>query len=319
MSPGESQVQSQVRPLTLATFPKARRRYRWWMVVTTAAAVLLTAALAAYGWSYYILEQAQRPFSPKHVFLKPSGIIGLRLGILGLGVFAVIYLYPLRKRWAYLGRIGTTKNWLDFHVLMGLIAPVIICFHSSFKVRGFAGMAFWTMIGLTVSGIVGRYFYAQIPRSLNTAELSLKELQALSEELMAELREQNVLPEAAVARLVRLPESARVQSMPLVTALAEMVWLDVSRPFRIWALRRHATGMGRKIFSLGGILPTGRESVERVITLASRQAALSKRYLFLAKTHQVFHLWHVVHRPLSISFAIFVIIHVMTVLWLGYY
>ena len=319
MTSGESQAQSQVQPLTLTAFPNIQKRYRWWMVVSTVAAILLAVVLTVYGWDYYTLDQAHRPFSPKHAVLKPSGIIGLRLGILGLGIFAVIYLYPLRKRWAALGRIGKTKNWLDFHVLMGLIAPIIICFHSSFKIHGFAGMAFWTMIGLTLSGMVGRYFYAQIPRSLSAAEMSLKEMQTLSAELMAELNTQNVLPESAVVRLVRLPDGARVQSMPLLRALVEMAWLDLSRPFRVWALRRHATGMSGSILTLGGILPTRQASLERVISLASKQAALSKRVLFLAKTHEVFHLWHVIHRPFSISFAIFVLIHVTVVLWLGYY
>jgi len=32
-----------------------------------------------------------------------------------------MYLYPLRKKWKWLSKKGKTKNWLDYHVLMGLV------------------------------------------------------------------------------------------------------------------------------------------------------------------------------------------------------
>src|SRR5260370_38340092 len=93
----------------------------------------------------------------------------------GVLLFLFIYLYPLRKKWAWLGRQGSSQRWLDFHVLLGLIAPVVITFHSSFKFSGIAGIAYWIMVLVALSGVVGRYIYAQIPRSLNLAELSLQE------------------------------------------------------------------------------------------------------------------------------------------------
>jgi hypothetical protein len=70
---------------------------------------------------------------------------------------------------------------------------------------------------------------------------------------------------------------------------------------------------------LGGILHTRRAALERAISLASEQAALAKQILFLSKTLRVFHLWHVIHRPFSLSFAILVIIHVTVVISLGYF
>ncbi|MCP6726220.1 hypothetical protein NL526_29605, partial [Klebsiella pneumoniae] len=79
-------------------------------------------------------------------------------------------------RIGWLNRLGSARHWLDFHVILGLTAPVIIAFHASFKFHGIAGVAFWIMLSVAVSGVVGRYVYAQIPRSLSSAELSLKEL-----------------------------------------------------------------------------------------------------------------------------------------------
>ena len=33
---------------------------------------------------------------------------------------------PIGKRWRWLGRIGKTRNWLDFHVLAGILGPCLI-------------------------------------------------------------------------------------------------------------------------------------------------------------------------------------------------
>ncbi|HMC74957.1 MAG TPA: hypothetical protein VKG87_11685, partial [Terriglobales bacterium] len=165
------------------------------MIFGYALAIALLLALTIYGWDYYALSAAQRPFSPKHPALRPSGTIGLKLGFLGMFVFFAIFLYPLRKRWPWLMKQGNTRHWLDIHVLLGLSAPFIIAFHSSFKFQGFAGIAFWIMAAVSASGVVGRYLYSQIPRSLNAAQLSQKEIQELQAQLGSQLAEQQLLPQ----------------------------------------------------------------------------------------------------------------------------
>jgi hypothetical protein len=153
-------------------------------------AIALVAGIFAYGFNYYTLNSTERPFSPKHALLKPSGAIGVKLGMLGLGMFLLIFLYPLRKRWAWQGRQGSSRHWMDNHVLLGLAVPFVIALHAAFKFRGFAGIAFWIMLAVSLSGVIGRYLYAQIPRSLNAAELSLKEVQDIQAKLGGQLAEQ---------------------------------------------------------------------------------------------------------------------------------
>ena len=121
-------------------------------------------------------------------------------------MFLAIFLYPLRKRWLWLSRQGSSRHWLDIHVLLGLSAPFIIAFHASFKFRGFAGMAFWFMLAVALSGIFGRYLYAQIPRSLSTAELSLRELQDMQFQLAEKLQHQELLAEGRLAVFVALAQ-----------------------------------------------------------------------------------------------------------------
>jgi len=281
-----------------------------------AAAVILV--IAGYGYDYYILSAAQRPFSPKHDALRPSGTIGVKLGMLGVVMFFLIYLYPLRKKWGWLGRQGNSRHWLDFHIVLGTAAPLIIAFHSSFKFGNIAGMAFWSMLAVTLSGFVGRYLYAQIPRSLNAAELSMKEMQDREEALRKELAEQKATFGFCVDALYQLPSSAEVARRSLGTSLLSMFLIDFKRPFKISLVRLQQAGFGPWLLSLCGLLPTRDLGFERAIRVAQRQASLSKHVLFLSRTQRVFQLWHVVHRPFSYAFAILALLHIVIALFMGY-
>jgi hypothetical protein len=302
--------------------PTARQgisRHRVLLVAGYVLMIALIVGIFGYGFHYYTANALERPFLEQHRFLKPSGRIGVKLGFLGFGMFAVIFLYPLRKRWAWLSTIGTTKNWLDFHVLLGVSAPFIIALHSSFKFAGIAGMAFWIMLAVSLSGVVGRYLYNQIPRRLNAAEISRKELQDFRQQLSERLAAQSVLRQADIHRTLRLPSQENVDRLPAIVALIYMFCLDVVRPFRIAGLRRSVIPFTGKLTTCGGFLTTRHRNLEQAIALALEEAALSKRILFLARSQQIFHLWHVVHKPFSYTFALLALFHVGLVLMMGFF
>jgi len=295
------------------------RSHRARLIAGWVVALLLVVGLAAYGYDYFTLSSAARPFSPKHAVLRPSGTIGLKLGFLGLGMFLAIFVYPLRKKWAWLGRQGSARHWLDFHVLLGVSAPFVIAFHSSFKFHGFAGIAFWIMLSVSLSGLIGRYLYSQIPRRVNAAEISLTELQEIQTQLSGQLAQQRLLPQADLRSLLRLPGKESVSCLPMPVALVYMMFLDVARVFRVASIRRHALPFGQKLTTLAGFLPTSNTGLERSIALAREEASLAKRVLFLSRSQQVFHLWHVVHKPFSYSFAVLALIHIVVVMMMGYF
>jgi hypothetical protein len=306
-------------PTTLAAASDPEAGHKLRLLIGYIIAVALIVGIAAYGVDYYTAGPHDRPFMAKHALLKPSGRIGIKLGMLGVVMFLVIFLYPLRKRWTWLGRQGNSRHWLDFHVLLGLSAPFVIALHSSFKFHGFAGIAFWIMLGVSISGIVGRYLYNQIPHRVNAAEFSRKELQDLQDTMMQQLAEQNLLRQSDVRSALRLPSQQRVDQLPGPAALIYMLLLDLLRPFRIARLRNGALLGSEHLTSLGGLLPTSHRELERAIVVAREEAALSKRILFLSRTQQGFHLWHVVHKPFSYTFAVLVLIHIGVVLMMGYF
>ncbi|MGA2628903.1 MAG: hypothetical protein ABSG54_01700 [Terriglobia bacterium] len=228
-----------------------------------------------------------------------------------------IFLYPIRKRCNWLRQRGNNKHWLDFHILFGVTAPFVIAIHASVKFGGLAGMAFWIMSAVALSGVASKYLFAQIPRSLNAAALFLKEAQELLAQLGGQLTEQRIVPAAVLAPVFRLPSDDEVQSQSMVTALGTMVALDIARVFHIARVRRHAAGRWGKLGTLGGLLSSRNAELEQVIDAARHQASLAKRILFLARSQQVFHFWHVVHKPFSYSFAVLAGIHIVVVMLFG--
>jgi hypothetical protein len=297
--------------------PAGRHRLAVWLLIGFYTVVL--GWTIVHGFSYYRLPLEERAYHPLNRELRPSGRVGITLALIGVASFLGIFLYAIRKRWKPLGKIGKTKNWLDLHVVMGISAPILITFHAGFKMRNLAGTSYWIMMAVMLSGIVGRYLYAQIPRRINAAELSLNEMQGLTDELTEQLQKQSLVSVEELKPLLAVPAKERVEAMPVALALVLMMSCDVKRPFLVARVRRRALSGAQMILTLGGLRPSPEAGLEKVIDLARRRSWIATKISFLAKTHQVFHLWHVVHRPFSYSFAILVCIHVTVAVLMGYF
>lgn len=294
-------------------------RHRIRLRLSWLIAVVFLTGMLSYGLPYYMLDLAARAHSPYHALLRPSGAIGVKLGILGVLLFSFLFLYAIRKRWKWLSKIGKTKQWLDFHILFGISAPVVITLHSSFKLRGLAGLAYWIMMAVAASGIVGRYLYSQIPRSLSAAELTFKDVEALLARLTESLRHQHLVSPEDIAGFLQLPSREQVDSLSLTGALAAIIRLDLARVLRTASLRRRFLSPFRTVFTLGGLLPSGNRDLEEAVGAIRMQSWLATKMLFLSRLHELFHLWHVVHRPFSYSFVVLVVVHITVAMLFGYY
>jgi hypothetical protein len=284
-------------------------RHRLWLTLGGLAGAAIVIAVAVNGLHYYLLPLAERVRSPQHTMLKPSGPVGRGLGLLGLAMFAIMFLYPLRKRLAFLSGWGTTKNWLDYHIVLGVTAPVLITFHASFKLtNGIAGVAYWIMILVALSGIIGRYLYNSIPRRIDEAEMTMDEMRQLSADLAVQLAGQGVFSAEELKPLFEMPPIERVQSMPLWRALLLILRLDLRRTIQLLRLRwKH------------GSRSQDHAEFVRVLAAIKKQASLVKNIVFLSRMSQLFQLWHVIHRPFSYSFAALVLLHIIVVTILGFF
>ncbi len=146
------------------------------LLVLGAAVIAACAFLAGSGWSYYLLPIHERPFHPEHSVLRPSGTWGLTFGLVGT-LFMILNLgYLVRKRLVSVGWLGSLRSWMGFHLFTGLVGPALIVLHTAFQPSSALGtLAFAAMLIAVATGVVGRYVYAHMPRSIEGRELELGE------------------------------------------------------------------------------------------------------------------------------------------------
>lgn len=145
--------------------------------VLAVVALGLLALILVVGWPYYCQPASVRPFHHLHSLLRPSGALGLSMGVLGALLMASSLLYLVRKRFPTLGRWGSLPSWLGFHILTGLLGPAIAMFHTAFLPTSALGfLAIGAAILVVASGVIGRYIAVYFPRSLGGRELRFEEV-----------------------------------------------------------------------------------------------------------------------------------------------
>lgn len=74
-----------------------------------------------------------------------------------------------------LARFGRLKYWLEFHIFLCTLGPIMILFHTAFKFGGIVSISFWTMVLVVIIWVIGRFIYIQILRTIEGRELTLEE------------------------------------------------------------------------------------------------------------------------------------------------
>ncbi|MCW8850770.1 MAG: hypothetical protein OQJ81_12385, partial [Melioribacteraceae bacterium] len=159
------------------------------------------------GYSYYNTSLDQRFFSPDHQSLRPSGSLGHGFGIIG-SVFMItgVLVYMLRKRAKSLMRIGLLKHWLEFHIFLCTLGPILVLFHTAFKFGGIVSVSFWSMVIVFLSGIIGRFIYVRIPHTIEGQEMSMQQIQTLNEKLTVDLMADYNLDSEIVGNMIEMSQ-----------------------------------------------------------------------------------------------------------------
>jgi hypothetical protein len=260
------------------------------------------------GLPYYRLALSDRVRSSLHPWFKPSGYIGQTAGLLALAMFLFLWLYPLRKKYRWLAFTGAVGRWLDVHVTVALVLPLLLVIHASWRFDGLIGLGFASILVVCASGVVGRYLYTRIPRSRSGIELNIEEVAAERRSLVTVIATCTGLNPLEIER--SLNRSARPYTgLGVLATLRRMVTDDFAR----WRIARELT----RTWSQQQGSRIDRDAIRKAVALASREMALTQQSRMLAATHQVFRYWHVAHRPFALTALGAVMIHVAVVLLLG--
>ena len=276
------------------------------VLVWSAAAILILGVSVLWGlggWEYYATPVALRNYRPEYRLLRPSGMAGHLFGVAGFVLMLVPVAYAMRKKMVRLRNAGSIKTWLEVHIFCGIVGPVLVTLHTSFKFNGLISVAYWSMVAVVLSGFVGRYLFMQIPRSLRGLELSQADLDRRASELAQSLSAAQVSE-----RLLRAIDAFEERVVPAGPVSYASLFSGERR------LRREASALRAAVEAIDGA-PAVHDDV---IAIATERALLRRRTASLQKTKRLFELWHVFHMPLVyIMFAI-VIAHVAITLYMGY-
>ena len=272
-------------------------------------AILSAVIIGVRGASYYAASEQDRPFHPQYDSLKPSGFEGHGYGIVGTAMITLgVVMYSSRKRLRALAGLGRISYFLEFHIFLCLLGPVLVVYHTTFKIGGLVAVSFWSMMAVVLSGVVGRYFYVQIPKGIHGNELSMSDLHAENAKLGRVLLEQFGLTDNIVARIDAVAMPPRdVTRMSLMEVVTFFVLNDVTRRAKLHHLLRDLRRRGLKA-----------DTLERLRHLAIRRMVLTRRIAFLQQFKQVFHYWHVIHLPFSIIMFVILFVHVGVAIAFGY-
>jgi hypothetical protein len=267
--------------------------------------VLVVISIIAYflnvGSDYYSTSLEERYFNPSHDSLKASGIVGHGLGIIGSLLIVIgVFSYMTRKRFRRFSRVGVLKYWLEFHIFLCTLGPVLILFHTTFKFGGIVSVSFWSMVAVVLSGIIGRFIYIQIPRTIEGRAMSLHELDDISIELNKQLRSTISLDESIYEMLDNSNDLKSGKGVGL---------------FGISVQQKRAIKIMRKEMKLQN-LP--KDTMKDVLTLFKNQISLKNRIGRLQTMQDLFKYWHVAHLPFALVMLVIMIIHVVVSLTFGY-
>jgi len=254
--------------------------------------ILVTLYLGYTGYTYYETPLEERFYHPRHNWFKPSGLYGQGLGIFGtLLILIGVVIYIARKRYNVLAKYIRLKYLLEFHIFLCTLGPILILFHTAFKFGGIVSVAFWSMVAVVASGVVGRFIYNQIPKTIEGRALTLDELTQTKTNLAITLHQNFNLESNTIDIVTNL--------------MSEENELENSKKL----------GYLRKVLGRKDLPKSERKGI---LQLVKKEIKLSRKIARLQTMQRLFKYWHVAHMPFALIMLVIVIIHIGVTVAFGY-
>lgn len=268
----------------------------------------ITAAvlLGMKGYNYYTTPLEERFFLPEHNVLKPSGSWGHGLGIAGSVMMILgVAVYMARKYMRSLMRIGLLKHFLELHIFLCTLGPVLVLYHTAFKFGGLVAVSFWCMVAVVVSGVIGRFIYVQIPRSIRGKELDMHEINEINSDLTDKLAGKYNISCETLQVIEQLTSADKYRRQNLGKSTVQVF----SDYFQSRSLLQRLNG------EMNGRSAEEKRQLRRLI---KTKIVLAGRIGRLSTMQKLFKYWHIAHMPFAIIMLIIMLIHVAVAIAFGY-
>ncbi len=270
--------------------------------------IIALVSILYFGFDYYSTPIEERFFNSAHTELKPNGIIGHGLGIIGsLMMLLGVATYMIRKRIKKFTRIGVLKHWLEFHIFLCSVGPMLVLFHTAFKFGGIVAISFWSMVAVVASGVIGRFIYIQIPRTIQGSELSLTEIKQENQAYTNKLRSDYKLSESIISEVENIVNIEHIKEINFKQLI----------PFYFKELFNNRKKLGnlKSNLSAGNV---NHENINSILKISRKKILLARRISMLRIMQKLFKYWHVAHLPFAIVMLVIMLVHVGVAIAFGY-
>lgn len=287
------------RPKKELTF--RQRLYKEWGAT---AGLVLAAAILTIG---YLGRDSRRLFAEHG--------LGYALGIIGSLLILTLLLYPMRKRFKVLKILGPVKNWFRLHMMLGVIGPIAVLYHSNFALGSVnSTAAMFSMLLVAGSGLVGRFLYAKVHHGLYGRKANLKELLAGVKLTAADT--------GGVAQFVPNLMSEIAAYDRQVLQPPKSIWQSIILPMRLMiqtraGCRRIIGFVDEQLDERACVSPVVAEHRDRLLQACTvyvkEHLRRVRRVATFAAYERLFSLWHKVHLPFFYLLLLTAIVHVIAV------
>ena len=158
-------------------------------------------------------------------FPRASGLVGHGIGIVGfILILMTETLYSIRKRLTDV-KWGSMASWLRFHIFTGLVGPYMVLLHTAMKFGRLAGVAMLLTVVVVVSGVIGRYIYTTVPRTIDD-DLPATDVVAIDQRVQRLAARRGAL---ATWRAIHVPLTWVLITTALVHAVAALYYVTLAR------------------------------------------------------------------------------------------
>ena len=247
--------------------------------------------------------------------VNPQDGLGYWLGIVGGSLMLMLLLYPAGKKSTILQRMGLVKHWFRIHMIFGLIGPLLILYHCNFSVSAMnSKVALYSMLAVSFSGLIGRYFYTRIHRGLYGKRAGIEELRDEITDALSNSRGLAAIMPGFIGELHTV--SADLMGDEFTRAISmrrSLLWIVKYYVVRVrlyLAIRQELRG---RAISSDAVRTNTKNLRKTANAYAAQQVRLMRQVAQLSFYERLFSLWHVFHMPLFILLVISALVHVLAV------
>jgi hypothetical protein len=180
-----------------------------------------------------------------------------------------------------------------------------VLFHTSFKFGGIVAISFWSMVAVFLSGIIGRFIYIQIPRTIEGRELSLSEVRGMKGDIGETLRNS-----------IQLDDISQIIIADSVKVRPELYHSNfIVRTFRKYNDDKKSLKNVKAVLEKNNLSKSQRFEV---LNLVGNEISLNRRIERLQLMQNLFKYWHVAHLPFALVMLVIMVIHVAVTIVFGY-